>query len=57
MKDQKAASRFKAFKDRLTLLFCGYASGDLKYKLLLVYCAEITHALKGENKEHMPVWR
>jgi hypothetical protein len=33
-------------KDRLTLLFCGNASGDCKVKLLLIYHSENLRAFK-----------
>ncbi|GBN95876.1 Tigger transposable element-derived protein 1 [Araneus ventricosus] len=36
----------KTMKDRLTLLFCANASGDLKIKLLLVYRSETPRAFK-----------
>ncbi|XP_014454460.1 tigger transposable element-derived protein 1 [Alligator mississippiensis] len=54
-KEQSVASGFKAFKDRLTLLFCANASGDFKCKLLLVYRAKNPCALKGKNKKCLPV--
>lgn len=38
---------FKAAKDRLTLLFGGNASGDMKLKPLLVYLSENPKALKN----------
>lgn len=57
-RDAKVASGFKVAKDRLTLLFCGNASGDFKCKPLLVYRAENPRALKNKKKADLPVfWR
>ncbi|XP_051819411.1 activating transcription factor 7-interacting protein 2 isoform X1 [Antechinus flavipes] len=47
--EEKALPRHKLMKDRLTLLLCGNASGDLKLKPLLVYYNENPHVFKGEN--------
>ena len=45
----------KAVKDRLTLLFGGNASSNMKLKLLLVYCSENTRALKTQLHKSLPV--
>ena len=49
---------YKAAKDRLTLLFGGNASGDMKLKPLLVYHSENPRALKNITKGFLPVvWK
>lgn len=56
-KSEKKAPGFKAAKDRLTLLFCVNASGFM-IKSLLVYKSQNPRALKGKDKDHLPVfWR
>lgn len=56
--DEERAKGHKASKDRLTLLLGGNAEGDVKLKPLLVYCSENPRALKGINKNSLPViWR
>ena len=44
-------------KDRLTHLMCGYASGDFKVKLLLLYYSDNPRVLKRNNviKSKLPV--
>ncbi|XP_053719550.1 tigger transposable element-derived protein 1-like [Synchiropus splendidus] len=44
--EEKAMRGPKPMKDRLNLLFCANASGDLKLKPLLVYHSETTRAFK-----------
>ena len=49
---------YKAAKDRLTLLFDGNVSGDMKLKPLLVYHLENPRALKNIAKGSLPVvWK
>ena len=49
---------YKAAKDRLTLLFGGNASGDMKLKPLLVYHSESPKALRNIAKGSLPVvWK
>lgn len=47
--EEKALPGHKPMKDRLTLLFCANASGDLKIKPLLVYHSETPRAFKKCN--------
>ena len=49
-KEEKLMPDDKAAKDRLTLLFGGNVSSDLKLKLLLVYHSENPKALKNIAK-------
>ncbi|XP_028654700.1 tigger transposable element-derived protein 1-like [Erpetoichthys calabaricus] len=58
--EEKALPGHKPMKDRLTLLFCGYASGDCKLKSLLIYHCENPRAFKKYNvqKTQLPVmWK
>lgn len=49
---------YKATKDRLTLLFGGSASGDIKLRPLLVYHSENPRALKNKTRGSLPiVWK
>nr|XP_053629208.1 tigger transposable element-derived protein 1-like [Cherax quadricarinatus]XP_053629209.1 tigger transposable element-derived protein 1-like [Cherax quadricarinatus] len=47
--EEKALPGHKPMKDRLTLLFCANASGDLKVKPLLVYHSENPRVFKKNN--------
>lgn len=55
-KGEKRAPGFKVAKDRFTLLFCANASENFKCKPMLVYRSENPRALKGKNKDHLPVY-
>uniref|UniRef100_A0A8C5RHA3 HTH CENPB-type domain-containing protein n=1 Tax=Laticauda laticaudata TaxID=8630 RepID=A0A8C5RHA3_LATLA len=58
--EEMAMPGHKPMKDRLTLLLCANASGDLKIKPLVVYQYENPHAFKQHNvnKTRLPVmWR
>ena len=46
---------YKTAKDRLTLLFGGNASRDMKLKPLLVYHSENPRALRNIAKGSLPV--
>ena len=49
---------YKATKDRLIMLFCGNASGDIKRRPLLVYHSENPRALKNKARGSLPiVWK
>ena len=54
-KEEKLMPGYKAAKDRLTLLFGGNASGDMKLKPLLVYHSESPKALRNIAKGSLPV--
>ncbi|TEA28738.1 hypothetical protein DBR06_SOUSAS23710005, partial [Sousa chinensis] len=57
-KEEKLMPGYKAAKDRLTLLFGGNASGDMKQKPLLVYHSENPRAHKNTAKGSLPiVWK
>ncbi|KAJ7316369.1 hypothetical protein JRQ81_002531 [Phrynocephalus forsythii] len=59
-REEKALPGYKPMKDRLTLLFCANASGDLKLKPLLVYHSENPRVFKKNNvvKSQLKVmWR
>ena len=57
-KEEKVMPACKAAKARLTLLFGGSASGDMKLKLLLVYHSENSRTLKNLAKDSLPiVWK
>ncbi|KAM4688985.1 tigger transposable element-derived protein 1-like [Discoglossus pictus] len=58
--EKKTLPGHKAFKNRVTLLLCGNASGDLKIKPLLVYQSQNPRVFKRENiqKDRLSVmWR
>ncbi|KAF6357047.1 hypothetical protein mRhiFer1_009983 [Rhinolophus ferrumequinum] len=50
-KEEKPLPGHKPMKDRLTLLFCGNASGDFKLKPLRVYHSENPRVFKKNNKK------
>lgn len=59
-KEEKTLPGHKSMKDRLTLVLCGNASGDLKLKPLLVYHSDNPRVFKKHNviKQKLPVmWR
>uniref|UniRef100_A0A5S6QK23 DDE-1 domain-containing protein n=1 Tax=Trichuris muris TaxID=70415 RepID=A0A5S6QK23_TRIMR len=57
-KEERTAPGFKAAKDHMTLLLGGNASGELKFKPLVVYHSQTPRAMKGYSKAHLPVvWR
>lgn len=59
-KDEKAVCGRHAMNDKLTLLFCGNASGDLKIKPLLMYHSEYPRSFKRNkvDKNQLNVmWR
>ncbi|KFD62156.1 hypothetical protein M514_25641 [Trichuris suis] len=47
--EEKSAPGFKPAKDRITLLFGGNASGDLKLKPIAVYHCETPRAMIGSD--------
>nr|XP_031850389.1 tigger transposable element-derived protein 1-like [Nomia melanderi] len=55
-KKEKTASGFKVSEDRITLLLCSNASGDFMTKPLLVYRSLNPCALRGINKNTLPVY-
>ncbi|KAG6940996.1 tigger transposable element derived 1 [Chelydra serpentina] len=54
-KSEQQAPGFKAAKDHVTMLLCGNAVGHL-IKLGLLYRSANPHALKGKNKNLLPVF-
>ena len=57
-KKEKLMPGYKTAKDRLTLLFGGNTSGDMKLKPLLVYHSENPRALKNIAKGSPPLlWK
>ena len=57
-KNEKTAPGFKVSKDRVTLLLCSNASGDYMTKPMLIYRSLNPRALKGINKNALPVhWK
>jgi hypothetical protein len=55
-KEEKTMPRFKAEKDRLTLLLGGNASGNYRLKPLLVYRSENSRAFAGISKATLPAY-
>ena len=56
--DEKLMPGYKAAKDRLTLLFGGNASGNMKLKPLIIYCPENPRTLKNIARGSLPVvWK
>lgn len=56
-KEETSAPGFKAAKDYLTVFFCCSASGHM-LKPMIVYKCLNPRALKGKNKDHLPVlWK
>lgn len=57
-KSETTAPGFKSAKDRVSLLLCANASGDCKIKPMMIYRSQNPRALKGKNKDQLPVfWR
>ncbi len=54
-KEEKSMPGFKAFRDRLTLLFGGNIAG-FKLKPFLIYHAENSLAFKNVNRHMLPVY-
>ena len=54
-KDEKLMPGYKAAKNRLTLLFGGNASGNMKFNPLLIYHPENPRTLKNIAKGSLPV--
>ena len=54
-KDEKTQSRYKAAKDRVTLLLGGNASGNCKLTPLFIHRSEYLRTLKNVPKESLPV--
>jgi hypothetical protein len=58
--EEMALAGHKPMKDRLTLLFCGNASGDCKLKPLLIHHSENPRAFKKHEVQKTPLsvmWR
>ena len=53
--EEKCVPGFKAYKDRFTLLLGANLTADCKLKPILVYHAENPRALKGYEKNSLPV--
>uniref|UniRef100_A0A3P9I0D2 DDE-1 domain-containing protein n=1 Tax=Oryzias latipes TaxID=8090 RepID=A0A3P9I0D2_ORYLA len=54
-KEEVKAPGFKAQKDRLTLIMCGYAAGFM-IKPGLIYRSKNPRTLKNKNKDDLPVY-
>ena len=52
-KTEKSEPRFKATKERLTLLLGGNSSGDFKLKSFLIYQSENPRAIKGSFNDQL----
>jgi len=55
-REECSAPGFKAAKDRVTVLLGANVSGTLKLKPMLVYRSQTPRALKGLNKNMLPVY-
>ena len=55
MREEKSSPGFKAYNDRFTLLLEASLTGDCKLKPVLVYHAENLRALKGYEKNNLPI--
>ncbi|XP_062716774.1 tigger transposable element-derived protein 1-like [Aedes albopictus] len=53
---ERTASGFKAAKDRITLLFCSNASGELMLKPLLLHRAKRPRSMQKEDFDKLPVY-
>ena len=55
-KHNKSASGHKVAKDRITILFCGNASGDYIIKPSVIYKTKQPRSFKGINIHNLPVY-
>uniref|UniRef100_UPI00358F4578 tigger transposable element-derived protein 1-like n=1 Tax=Myxine glutinosa TaxID=7769 RepID=UPI00358F4578 len=55
-KHEETASEFKAAKDPVSLLLCANAKGDLMMKSMMLYRSLNPRALKGKNKQTLPMF-
>uniref|UniRef100_UPI00358F1F1B tigger transposable element-derived protein 1-like n=1 Tax=Myxine glutinosa TaxID=7769 RepID=UPI00358F1F1B len=56
LKRKETASGFEAAKDRVSLLLCANAKGDLMLKPMMLYHSLNPPALKGKNKQTLPMF-